>query len=534
MGKKLSEEELNNASKEILVALIMSLQDQLASMTEQTVLLNQRIDYLSEQIAAANNYRFGRHTEKLDQIVGQLDFFNEMELTMDVCGVGEEPKLEEVVTIRRSNKRKGKRDEDLKDIPAVVTDYTIEPSELDEKLGHGWKELPFEVSRQLQVKPMEFTVDEQHIHVYASRDGQTMLKADHPKKLIRNSLVSPSVGALILNGKFVNGMPGNRMVREFEYMGIHVTRQDVARWNIALAERYLAIMYDWLHQRMYHYHVLHADETPILVAKDGKPTGSKSWMWVYRTGELHEHPIVLYEYQTGRSAEHPRNFLKDFSGVLVCDGYQVYHKIGEEKEELQVAGCWVHAKRYFAEALKASKGPGKSATIAGQATERIAEMFHQDNLLKELPPEERLKKRQEIIKPLVEAYFEWLKSIPGTRKSKTSEGITYSLNQEKYLRKFLEDPYVPMDNNAAERAIRPCCIGKKNWYVTDTISGAKASAIAYSIAETAKANHIRPLKYFEHLLTEIPKHLEDTDRSFLERLAPWSADLPEECRRILN
>ena len=153
--------------------------------------------------------------------------------------------------------------------------------------------------------------------------------------------------------------------------------------------------------------------------------------------------------------------------------------------------------------------------------------------LQELEPDERQRIRQVVIKPLVEAYFTWVRQNMGKvlQKSKTWNGFTYSLNQEKYLKVFLEDGEVPMDNNAAEQSIRSFCIGKKNWVLIDTVTGARSSAIIYSIAETAKANHLKPYDYFKDLLTEIPKHLDGPDRSFCEDLMPWSPTLPEECRK---
>lgn len=148
-------------------------------------------------------------------------------------------------------------------------------------------------------------------------------------------------------------------------------------------------------------------------------------------------------------------------------------------------------------------------------------------------PEERKKHRQLTVKPLVDAYFAWVKEnqnkVPA--KSKTHNGFSYSINQEKYLRVFLDDGEVPMDNNAAEQSIREFCIGKKNWVMIDTVAGAEASAIIYSIAETAKANNLKPYDYFEYLLTEIPKHMDDSNLDFCEDLLPWSEKLPENCRK---
>lgn len=153
----------------------------------------------------------------------------------------------------------------------------------------------------------------------------------------------------------------------------------------------------------------------------------------------------------------------------------------------------------------------------------------------DMSPEERLQHRRLTVKPLVDAYFTWVKQnltkIPA--KSKTANGFSYSINQEQYLRTFLEDGEVPMDNNAAEQSIRGFCVGKKNWVMIDSIAGADASAIIYSIAETAKANNLKPYDYFEYLLTEIPKHMDDHDTSFCEELLPWSPSLPENCRKQL-
>ena len=164
---------------------------------------------------------------------------------------------------------------------------------------------------------------------------------------------------------------------------------------------------------------------------------------------------------------------------------------------------------------------------------QIQAIYREEGKLKELSADERLEQRQLVVKPLVDALFVYLKkqnpSVPATGQLR--KAYTYLLNQEKYLRVFLEDGEVPIDNNASERAIRGFCIGKKNWQMIDSINGAKASAIIYSITETAKANNLKPYDYFEHILNEMPKHMDDSDRSFLEDLLPWSDKLPEGIRK---
>ena len=242
--------------------------------------------------------------------------------------------------------------------------------------------------------------------------------------------------------------------------------------------------------------------------------------------------IMLYEYQRTRNASHPREFLKDYSGICVTDGYQVYHTLEKEREDLIIAGCWVHARRRFDEALAVVPKESQKESASFLIIKQIQAIYREEGKLKELSSKERLVQRQVVVKPLVDALFVYLKqheSEVGTEKLR--EAFTYALNQEKYLRVFLTDGDVPMDNNASERAIRGFCVGKKNWQMIDTINGAKSSAIIYSIAETAKANNLKPYEYFEYLLTEIPKHMDDTDRSFLDDLLPWSEKLPENIRK---
>lgn len=242
---------------------------------------------------------------------------------------------------------------------------------------------------------------------------------------------------------------------------------------------------------------------------------------------------ILYEYQLTRNASHPQEFLKEFKGIYVTDGYQVYHTLEKEKEDLTIAGCWVHMRRRFEQAWEVIPKEARKGTISYMAMKQIQAIYREEGKLKELHSKERLEQQQAIIKPLVDAFFVYLKQnqteVYGS--GKLHDAFTYALNQEKYLKVFLEDGEVPIDNNASERAIRGFCVGKKNWHMIDTINGAKTSAMIYSIAETAKANNLKPYDYFEHLLEEIPKHMEDTDRSFLKELLPWSDKLPKHIRK---
>lgn len=532
MASKYTEEQLNSLDRETLARLFLSQQEQLEN-------IDHTLQLVLEQMADLKRHRFGRSSEKHEtegqvsfmEVDGKIVFFNEPE----AVAAEESTEEPENVSRTRPKKKQGKREEYLDGIPVVVVEHSMMDGELEDKFGKdGWKQLPDEVYRRYRFTPAKIEVEEHHVKVYAGKETEEVIKAPHPQTLLRGSLVSPSLEAAVINAKYVNAVPLYRQEQEFERYGLHISRQNMANWTIQCADRYLAVLYDYLHEKLYGYHVLQADETPVLVNKDGRPAGSKSYMWVYRTGRMYtERQIVLYEYQKTRNASHPREFLKDFNGVCVTDGYQVYHTIEGEREDLRIAGCWSHARRRFDEAVKALPKAKQKDSRAYLALTMIQAIYREEKQLKDLPAEERKNRRQLSVKPLVEAYFTWVReNLPKVpQKSKTWEGFNYSLNQEKYLKVFLDDGEVPMDNNAAEQSIRGFCIGKKNWVMIDTIAGAKSSAIIYSIAETAKANNLKPYDYFEFLLTEIPKHLDDTDRSFLDDLLPWSPSLPENCRK---
>ena len=540
MAVRYTEEQLNTVDKSLLIQMFLNQQEQLETLTAEVRSLNEKMQLMMEQMVLANRNRFGRSSEKMEdasqisfmEVDGTIVFFNEAEA---VCNL-DAPEPEQLeVPAPRPVKKKGKKEQDMSGLPIERIDHYMTEEELTAEFGkNGWKQLPDAISRRYRFVPAKVEVEEHHIGVYSDKKDGHMVKAKHPRGLLHGSTVSPTLAAAIINGKYVNAIPLYRLEQEFRRYGLAITRQNMANWMIRLGEEYLFVLYDYLHRKLYDYHVIQADETPVLVNHDGRPAGSKSYMWVYRSGYMYpEKQIVLYEYQRTRNASHPREFLKNFSGICVTDGYQVYHTLEKEKEDLTIAGCWVHGRRKFEEVLATIPAEGKKESVAYLVMKQIQAIYREEGKLKVLPSQERLAQRQVVIQPLVDALFAYLKQKKEqiVVKGKLEAAFTYLLNQEKYLRVFLNDGDVPMDNNASERAIRGFCIGKKNWEVIDTINGAKTSAVIYSIAETAKANNLKPYEYFEHLLTVIPEHMEDTDRSFLEELLPWSPALPENIRK---
>ena len=546
MAIKYTEEQLNTVDKSIIIQMFLNQQEELSKAVNQIEQLtkevqsgNDKLQRMMEQIILSNNARFGRSSEKMDntdqisfmEVDGNIIFFNESEAVCDLSA--EEP--EDLEPKPRGKKKVGKKEADMSGLPVNRVNHYMTEEELIAEFGeNGWKQLPDAISKRYKFIPAKVIVTEHHVGVYASKKDNRIVKADYPKALLKGSPVSASIAAAIMNGKYVNAFPLYRLEKEFERYGLAITRQNMANWMIRLGETYISVMYDYLHKLLYDYHVIQADETPVLVNKDGRPAGSQSYMWVYRSGFMYrDRQIILYEYQKTRNASHPREFLRDYTGICVTDGYQVYHTLEKERENLKIAGCWVHCRRRFNDALEVIPKAHRKESILHLIMKQIQAIYREEGKLSDFSTEDRLMQRQLVVKPLVDAFFAYLKQnepkIP--KNGKIREAFTYALNQESYLKVFLEDGDVPIDNNASERAIRGFCIGKKNWEMIDTVNGANSSAIIYSIAETAKANNLKPFDYFEYLLTEIPKHVDDKNIDFLAELLPWSDMLPENIRK---
>lgn len=390
---QLSDEQLHNLGKEALIIIVSSLQDQLHSLQSQLDHANaqlsdtnRQIELLTEQIRIMNQRHFGRKSEaNLYEIDGQIslfDSFNEVEYLNQ--NSAKEPEIEEIViSSYRRSKAKGKREADLDGLPARIIEHRLSDEELAIKFPNGYKELPQEVYKRLHIIPETFIVDEHHVHVYASKNNDgTILKAPRPRDLFRNSIATPALVASIINGKYTNALPLERQAKTYKMNGINLATNTIANWVIRSTDMYLSLIYDRMHELIYDSKVIHADETPVKVMRIDNAkikNGKKTYMWVYRNRSLKgTHPIVLYDWQDSRRSDHPREFLKTFSWTVVTDGYQVYHKLEKEREDLKVAGCWIHARRPFADFIKSVGLTAAKGSIAQEAYDMITEMLRID------------------------------------------------------------------------------------------------------------------------------------------------------------
>ena len=350
--------------------------------------------------------------------------------------------------------------------------------------------------------------------------GKTeIFKADAPEALIKGSVASASVIAYIMAQKYLMHLPLYRLEEDFKRQGVSINRQNMANWIIQVCLGLLQLIYDCLCKKVLEHTILHSDDTGIKVLREpGKESQSKSTMWLYRTGSDSQTPVAVYEYQPNRNGEHPENFLDGWHGYCHTDGFQGYHNL----VNVIIVGCWAHVRRKFNDAFKISEAPDSPATIG---LDYCNQLFMLERKFANMSPEERFMAREEFSKPIALAFFSWAETVFVIPKTAIYSAITYLLDQREWLMNVYLDGRLELPNNRGERSIKPFVMGRKNWLFSNSVNGVKASAIAFSIIETAKENGLKPFEYLKFLLETLP----NTTTGKIEQLMPWSASLPASC-----
>jgi transposase len=360
------------------------------------------------------------------------------------------------------------------------------------------------VVETLAVKPAEFSVIQ---HVYPTYGCPTckkhMAQAPAVPAALPQAACDPSLIAYILEQKFNWGMPLYRLEQQFEQLKVDVSRTSMARWVINAADALGDVAFE-IKQFILSQPVIHADETTVQVLKGtGKKPTSKSYMCGMCTPRGAT-PAVWFEYSSSRDKASAASLLRGFKGHLHLDGYEGYSET-IAKNGITRVGCWAHVRRYFDIAKKDGAAAGKP--LSSQFLDDIQALFLLEREWASLSPEERRQGREERSKPLVETIRTRLdeERYKVTPKSKLGEAMTYLANQWDTLIVFLDDGRVAMSNNQMENHIRPFTVGRKNWLFSDTVAGAEASALLYTLVGTARANGLAVGTYLEWLLQEIPK-----------------------------
>ena len=510
------------AEKDSLIAEQESQIEQLKSKLSELEALTK---YYEEQLRLAKHRQFGASSEKTE-IPEQLGLFDEAENTADLKKA--EPDIETITYTRR--KQAGKREDDLSYLPVETVEYSLPEDEGKcPECGGALHVMGHEIRRELKVIPAQVKVIEHRRKIYSCRncekteDHTPIVKAPMPEPVIKGSLASPSAIAHIMTQKFVMYNPLYRQEQDWLRQGLSLSRQTMANWVIRASEDWLEPIYERMRQELLNQEVLHADETTLQVLREpGRAARQESYMWLYRTSGDTEHPIVLYEYQPTRSSAHPKRFLTGYTGYLHTDGYSGYHTLSG----ITVVGCFAHLRRKFDEAVKALPPEKREGSESQKGLELINELFALEHEFEGLTPEQRKEARLERSKPKAEAFFAWAKSLGALPKSALGKAIRYAEEQYPWLMNVYLDGRLELTNNRAERSIKPFVMGRKNWLFNNTVKGARASSVIYSIIETAKENGLKPFEYLEFLFETMP----NTTMGMLDKLLPWSPEIPDRCR----
>lgn len=502
---------------------------QIAALQAENRQLTERVSRLEEELALARLHRYAPRSEKhVDRV------FNEAEQ----AAVDDEAS-DEI--------------DDAVDLP----DTGLPPDEKSEGKKRGRKPLPSSLPRERveydipddqkvcpccagRMHRMGETLTEQlHIEVkakvlqnvrfkYACRNcdrtgiDTPIITAPMPVQPLPGSIATASTLAFTLVHKYVDGTPLYRLAQAFERAGVPVSRGALGHWVIGSSERHLHRIYDALKLRLRSQAIIHGDETTVQVLKEkDKEATSTSYMWAYRSGEDSEHPIVLFDYQPGRGQEHPQTFLGNYRGILMSDGYSAWRTL---KGATHI-GCMAHARRRFVDALKARKKPGGPPA---QALKFLDQLYRIERQVRNEKPDDgetqadyMRRVRQQHSIPVLNALKAWLDAIASkvVPDTKLGDAVSYTLNQWKYLTRYTEDGEMPIDNNLLERDIRIFACGRKSWLFSDTVEGARASAVVYSLVLTCRACGIEPFAWLRHVLTQLPQRPHDAD---IEDLLPFN------------
>ena len=496
---------------------------------------------LSDRLTLAQKKRFGASSEKYAEGYTQMNLFNEAEQEADPNA--SEPDLEEVhPSPYRRKKRRGKKEEDLSSFETTeVIEYKLTGTDgYCPDCNTKYKVVTKETVKRLKFIPARFEVVEEVTFVYSCPKCGAMKRPEKTAPLLKGSVATPSLVAGIMNAKYVNGMPLARQEREFARYDLDLSTKTMANWIIQCADRYLQPLYDLMKEELLRSKYLHGDETRIQVIDEPDQKGStQNWMWVYLTDESSGSPqMVLFQYERTRAGYHPKEFLGNlFEGYFTCDGYQAYHSL---PDGITVTGCMAHARRRFDEALTVLKKDFTKEqlkeTTAYQAMARIGMLYKIEGMIRDKSPEERYEERQKQAKPLLEAFFEWLHTLEDSvdRSSLIGEAVLYTLNQEVYLKRYLEDGHLSIDNLAAERSLKNFATGRRNWLFAKSIHGAQASATVYSITETAMLNGLKPYHYLTYVLEKMKDLGPFPEKEAILELLPWSTSLPADCHSNLK
>ena len=457
---------------------------------------------LKEQLAWLQKQVFGVKSERLTDLHNQL-------LLPGLEGQDSEvePEQEEIHYKRRTGKKNlGK------DTMSWPDDLPVQRVELDvpadEKIcpetGEPLVQIGCETSRKLARKPEQFYILEYVRPKYASKVAPELgvKVAPLPDAIINRCPADESLLAFILTAKFADHLPLYRLVEILQRADVRISRQTLSKWVLTLGEA-LSPLYDAMRAEVLANGAIFVDETPIRLQVKGKSRCQQAYMWIYVGGGGGDPPYRFFEFQLNRNHEHPLKTLKAYKGFLHTDKYGAYEKLAKY-EDITWCPCMAHVRRKFVEAETGDP------ELRRRILQKIRYLFMLERVAWKRPAEERLRIRQRIEQPILKELSELVKSrlLAGglLPKSNFYKALNYYQGLAPYLPNYLNDPDARLDNNVAERAIRPLTIGRKNWLFVGSEDGGRATATILSLVQTCRNLGINPQEYLEDVLRRIMGH----------------------------
>ena len=539
MEYRAREEERLKAEKEASL-LFRQMSDELKGLREENRKLKEKLSHEAGQNTLKSNEIFGRQTEKTAALLKASPGEAEDPLSEDAYPDGESqsltaasnPKQPEKAH-KRGKRRKGKRAKDFSALPRRIR-YEYDEAEIDRIYGKSsWTLIGWHETARKGYIPAIVYADITCTPVLAVGPGKDLACIPPRCTALPGSDATHALLAGVFSNKFSMHLPLNRQEGEFARFGAALSRQTMDNWVLRFSREAFLRVYEWMEKLLKKSSCTQSDETTLLVIRDGRSAGRKSFMWVPITSELSEEtPIAVFCYEPDRSTDHLRQFYDDHVGQIICDAYCAYHTFEMERGgAVIVCGCWMHARRRWAESLRIRNVRGMTheqidALPEAKALRLIGDIYREDQKFKGKSAAERLYGRKTAIRQKVEAYFAFLKEFDLENQElpeKLRDAVSYSLNQKDYLTRFLNSGNTPIDNGACERRIRPFAVGRGNWLFCTSPKGAEATAIMYTLVETAKLNGANVYYYLKYLLENAPSpSMPPLSARAMNDLMPWS------------
>ena len=478
--------------------------------------LNQK---LAHYVAKLKRLNFGPSSERLDPDQLQLAF-EDLEQKIGEIQAEAEKTAPEEVKIRRARDRRNGRPSLPDTLPEV--NVTIEPDLSGCPCCQGvLHQIGEDVSRRLDIIPVQYRRLVTHRPKYACRSCEgTIVQAPAPERLIAGGLPTEAMVASVVVAKYADHTPLYRQSQALARQGVQIGRDVLAFWVGYFAAE-VKPLWRLMRDELLASSVLFVDETRAPVLDPGRGSTKTGYMWTIARDQRPwggtDPPAAIFTYAPGRGNEHAIELLKDFSGVVQCDGYGAYKALARRRPgDILLSHCWAHVRRDFIDLSKEGLAP-----IAAEALKRIAEFYAIEAEIRGRSPDQRRAVRQDLSKPLVKAMFDWLeerlKHVPG--RLKTAEVIRYVLNHREGLTRFLDDGRLELDTNTVERAIRPIALNRKNALFAGGDEGGETWAILATLIECCKLHDVEPHAYLTDVVTRL---VNGHPQSRLAELTPWA------------